>query len=302
MATIKALVLRAAGTNCDRETAFALQQAGFTTSREHVFRLMEDPSKLDDAQFLVIPGGFSYGDDIASGKILANQMLHRLSEPLNRFVQAGKLVLGICNGFQVMLKSGLLPWGNVSPDQAHLDATLAWNDVGRFQDRWIHLRADSDKCVFVPKGEVLALPIAHGEGKFIARDASVLERLRTDDQVALRYVDENGAPGPYPINPNGSNDDIAGICDATGRVMGLMPHPERFIDITQHPQWTRRQIKRAELIPGDLLFRGDGKDFYHVGVYVGDGRVVEAKGRDDGVVLTFRHWGEQAERLGRSAG
>lgn len=246
MATIKALVLRAAGTNCDRETAFALEQAGFTTSREHVFRLMEDPSKLDDAQFLVIPGGFSYGDDIASGKILANQMLHRLSEPLNRFVQAGKLVLGICNGFQVMLKSGLLPWGNVSPDQAHLDATLAWNDVGRFQDRWIHLRADSDKCVFVPKGEVLALPIAHGEGKFVARDASVLERLRNDDQVALRYVDGNGAPGPYPINPNGSNDDIAGICDSTGRVMGLMPHPERFIDITQHPQWTRRQIKRAD--------------------------------------------------------
>lgn len=246
MSTINALVLRAAGTNCDRETEFALQQAGFQTRRLHVFRLMEDPSALKDVQFLVIPGGFSYGDDIASGKILANQMLHRLSGPLNEFVQAGKLVLGICNGFQVMLKSGLLPWGNVDPAQAHLDATLAWNDSGRFEDRWVYLRADSDKCVFVPKGEILALPIAHGEGKFVTKDEEVLTRLKNDDQVALRYVNQAGEPGQYPVNPNGSVDDIAGICDTTGRVMGLMPHPERFIDNTHHPKWTRQNIQRAD--------------------------------------------------------
>jgi len=246
MATPQALVLRSAGTNCDRETQYALEQAGFAVRRVHVFRLMEDAAPLREAQFLVIPGGFSYGDDISSGKILANQMLHRLGEPLNEFVAAGKLVLGICNGFQVMIKSGLLPWAKVDPLEAHRDATLAWNDCGRFEDRWIHMRADSDKCVFVPKGEIVMLPIAHGEGKFVPRDESVLEKIRAQDQVALRYVDENGRSGAFPVNPNGSIDDIAGLCDAGGRVMGLMPHPERFVDIVQHPRWTAGRVKRAD--------------------------------------------------------
>lgn len=251
MATPKALVLRAAGTNCDRETQFALEQAGFEAERVHVFRLMENPAALKEYQFLVIPGGFSYGDDVAAGKILANQMLHRLCDPLNEFVSAGKLVLGICNGFQVMIKSGLLPWGKVDPARAHRDATLGWNDCGRFLDRWVHLRCDSDKCVFVPKGEVISLPIAHGEGKFIPADEGILNTLRRDDQIALRYVDENGRPGPDPVNPNGSIDDIAGICDPTGRVMGLMPHPERFVDVTHHPRWTRSRIARAD---GTIFF------------------------------------------------
>ena len=294
----KALVLRAAGTNCDGESVFALEQAGFAAQRVHVFRLMENPDALKEYQFLVIPGGFSYGDDIASGKILANQMLHRLADPLNQFVADGKLVLGICNGFQIMIKSGLLPWAQVNPATAHTDATLAWNECGRFEDRWVHLRADSDKCVFLPKGEVVALPIAHGEGRFVPRDQSVLDTLRNQDQVALRYCDARGmgvppmssggtgvppvsssddsdrehaektpfgsepqarrhgqdahATAPFPINPNGSTDDIAGLCDPTGRVMGLMPHPERFVDITQHPQWTRGQVKRAD---GKLFFQ-----------------------------------------------
>jgi phosphoribosylformylglycinamidine synthase len=253
MATPKALVLRAAGTNCDRETEFALQQAGFEVQRVHVFRFMEEPARLRDYQFLVVPGGFSYGDDVAAGKILANQMLYRLSEPLNEFVAAGKLVLGVCNGFQVLIKSGLLPWGRVDAAEANRDATLAWNDRGRFEDMWIHLRADSDKCVFLPKGEVIDLPIAHGEGKFVPRDAAMLDRLRSGDQVALRYVDAAGNTGqPYPINPNGSVDDVAALCDPTGRVMGLMPHPERFVDITHHPQWTRGRIERAD---GRLFFQ-----------------------------------------------
>jgi len=252
MSRPKALVLRAAGTNCDGETQHALEQAGFEAARVHVFRLMENPSVLKDHQFLVIPGGFSYGDDVAAGKILANQMVHRLADPLNEFLAAGKLVLGICNGFQVMIKSGLLPWGLVSPTEAHRDVTLAWNDSGRFEDRWIHLRCDSDRCVFLPAGEIIALPIAHGEGKFVARDESVLESLRSGDQVAVRYVDEQGRPGGYPVNPNGSSDDIAGICDPTGRAMGLMPHPERFIEITHHPRWTRGGIERAD---GRIFFR-----------------------------------------------
>jgi phosphoribosylformylglycinamidine synthase subunit PurQ / glutaminase len=251
MATPKALVLRAAGTNCDGETQHALKLAGFESERVHVFRLMEDPTLLAGFQFLVIPGGFSYGDDVAAGKILANQMLHRLADSLNEFLGADKLVLGICNGFQVMLKAGLLPWAKVSPDQAHFDATLAWNDCGKFEDRWVHLRCDSDKCVFLPKGEVLALPIAHGEGKFVPREDSVLQTLRDGDQIALRYVDAEGKPGGYPVNPNGSIDDVAGLCDSTGRAMGLMPHPERFVDITHHPQWTRREISRAD---GTIFF------------------------------------------------
>lgn len=252
MSTINALVLRVAGTNCDMETQYALEQAGFRAERIHAFRLMEQPEKLRDFQFLIIPGGFSYGDDIASGKILANQMLYRLAGPLNEFVAAGKLVLGICNGFQVMIKAGLLPWAKVEPASAHTDATLAWNDCGRFQDRWVHMRSDSDKCVFIPKGQIIALPMAHGEGKFVPRDQAVLETLRSQDQVALRYCDEAGKCGAYPVNPNGSIDDIAGLCDPSGRVMGLMPHPERFVEATQHPNWTRKKIDKPD---GRIFFQ-----------------------------------------------
>jgi phosphoribosylformylglycinamidine synthase len=252
MATPKALVLRAAGTNCDMETQHALEQAGFTAERVHVFRVIEKPDLLAEYQFMVVPGGFSYGDDVAAGKILANQMLHRLAEPLNEFVAAGKLILGICNGFQVLIKSGLLPWGKVETESAHQDATLGWNDCGQFLDRWVHLRADSSKCVFLPEGEIIALPIAHGEGKFVTRDESVLSRLKDQNQVAVRYCDESGQTGgAFPINPNGSMDDIAGICDPSGRIMGLMPHPERFTNTTHHPQWTRRNIRRAD---GRLFF------------------------------------------------
>ncbi|MHC4295023.1 MAG: phosphoribosylformylglycinamidine synthase I, partial [Planctomycetota bacterium] len=228
------------------ETQYALELGGFEAKRVHVFRLMENPATLGEYQFLVIPGGFSYGDDVAAGKILANQMLHRLSEPLNEFLAAGKLVLGICNGFQVMIKSGLLPWGKVAPGEVNRDATLAWNDSGKFEDRWVRLRCESDKCVFLSKGEMISLPIAHAEGKFIPRDEGVLKTLQDDDQVSVRYVNERGDPGDYPINPNGSVDDIAGICDSTGRAMGLMPHPERFVEITHHPRWTRGGIERAD--------------------------------------------------------
>ena len=187
-----------------------------------------------------MPGGFSYGDDVAAGKILANQMLHRLAEPLDRFVRAGKLVLGICNGFQVLIKSGLLPWGRPEAAQANRDATLAWNDCGQFLDRWVNLRADSGRCPFVRKGEVISLPVAHGEGKFVPREG-VLDTLRGGDQVALRYCDPAGQCGSPGANPNGSIDDVAALCDPTGRVMGLMPHPERFVHFSHHPNWTRQR-------------------------------------------------------------
>ena len=247
MAQAKAMVLRAAGVNCDKESQYALEQAGFAAERVHVFRVMEDPRLLEEVQLLMLPGGFSYGDDVAAGKILANQMIYRLAEPLNKFVADGKLVLGVCNGFQVLIKSGLLPWGKADAASANRDATLTWNDSGRFVDRWIRLRADSDTCVFLPKGEEIDLPIAHGEGKFVARDRQTLRRFRKQDQIAVRYVGDN---------PNGSQDDIAGICDPTGRVFGLMPHPERFVEIQQHPQWTRGQVRRAD---GAIVFQRAAK-------------------------------------------
>ncbi len=242
----KAIVLRAAGTNCDRETEFALARAGFEAERIHAYRLMENPSRLGDYHLLVIPGGFSYGDDVAAGKILANQLRHRLGDALNEFIAAGKLILGICNGFQVMLKSGLLPWGRVSPQETNTDATLAWNDSGKFEDRWVHLRCDSDRCAFIRKDELIALPVAHGEGKFVTKDEATATALRDGGQVVLRYTDPSGRPGPYPINPNGSIDGVAGICDPTGRIFALMPHPERFADVTHHPQWTRGKPDRAD--------------------------------------------------------
>ena len=233
----KAIVLRAAGTNCDRESQYALELAGFDAERIHIFRVMENPAILADYQLLMIPGGFSYGDDVSAGKILANQIIHHLAEPMNRFVEEGKLILGVCNGFQVLLKSGLLPWGKVDITAANRDATLAWNVSGRFVDRWVPLRVDSDKCVFIKKGERFMLPVAHGEGRFTIRDDDVLEKIRENGQVAIRYDGDN---------PNGSVDDIAGICDPTGRIFGLMPHPERFVHPTHHPTWTRSMPQKAD--------------------------------------------------------
>ena len=237
MAKPRAMVLRAAGTNCDKESQYALELAGFSAERVHLFRVMERPGLLDDEQLLMIPGGFSYGDDVAAGKIFANQILHHLAEALNKFVSDGKLILGVCNGFQVLLKSGLLPWGRADPARANQDATLAWNDCGSFVDRWVPLRAEDSKCIFLPPGERLMLPIAHGEGKFVTRDQAALEKIRSGGQVAVRYDGDN---------PNGSIDDIAGICDPSGRVFALMPHPERFVDVTQHPTWTRGGVDRAD--------------------------------------------------------
>lgn len=251
MAQPKALVLRAAGTNCDRETAYALEQAGFTAERLHLFRLIERPEALAEYQFLVVPGGFSYGDDISAGKIFANQLLYRLAGPLNEFTAAGKLVLGICNGMQVLLKCGLLPEARVDPARAGREVTVGWNDLGRFEDRWVHLRVEGDRCAFLPPGEILQMPIAHAEGKFIPRDDGVLQRLEGSGQLVLRYCDERGEPGGYPVNPNGSVADVAGLCDPTGRVLALMPHPERFVEITQHPHWTGGRVRRAD---GRLLF------------------------------------------------
>jgi phosphoribosylformylglycinamidine synthase subunit PurQ / glutaminase len=241
--SIRVIVLRAAGTNCDEETAFAWSMVGATADRVHINRAIERPAMLRDYQILTIPGGFSYGDDVAAGRIFANQIIHHLADELKAFVDAGKLVLGICNGFQILTKAGLLPGpvdGLPSDSNARQPVTVTYNDSAKYEDRWVHLRVDSDRCVFLKRGAILALPVAHGEGKVVAADEATLNALRDGGHVAIRYVDESGRPGPFPINPNGAQDDIAGLIDRTGRVFGLMPHPERHVYRTQHPQWTRR--------------------------------------------------------------
>ncbi len=258
---------------------------------------------LRQYQVLTVPGGFSYGDDIAAGRIFANQLLHHVTGELAGFRDRGGLILGICNGFQVLAKAGLLPdlgegvrvqgsgfrvqgsgfsktgtgdrgqgtansrqddteprrqgatarsraAGRRSNDQgrvagaasatlARQQATLTWNDSGRYQDLWVHLRVATDRCVFLTAGQMLYLPVAHAEGKVLFASDEVRRAVHDQKLVALQYVDEQGRFGEYPVNPNGSTDHIAGLTDPTGRILGLMPHPERFIDPSQHPHWSR---------------------------------------------------------------
>jgi phosphoribosylformylglycinamidine synthase len=238
----RVLVLRAPGSNCDHDAAFAFDQAGAQSELVHIQRLLEEPHLVSQAQILCIPGGFSYGDDIASGKILAIQLRHHLRGVIEEFKAANKLIIGICNGFQILIKSGVL-LADVA--QAELAATLTLNDSGKFEDRWVQLQVTSDKCVFLNGIERMYLPVAHAEGKFVPRDAATLAELEQNGQVVLRYARLDGQSGdvPYPDCPNGSTAAIAGVCDPTGRVFGLMPHPERHIDPTQHPRWTREGAK-----------------------------------------------------------
>ena len=237
MKEVKAVVLHAAGINCDIETEYALELAGAKAERIHINKLIEDKNLLTEYQIIVFPGGFSYGDDVAAGKILANQIIHHLYEVVQTFIEDGKLVLGICNGFQVLVKTGILPGNDSSNHQK--EVTITYNDSGKFEDRWVYLSPETNKCIFIEQGRQIYLPIAHGEGKVVTKDKTTLEKLKSAGHIAFKYVDENGNEGDYPINPNGSTESIAGLTDTTGRVLGLMPHPERHIRHTHHPHWTR---------------------------------------------------------------
>ena len=231
MSKVGTLVLRAPGTNCDAETVFAFEQAGAVVTSVHVNQLIRGEQRLSDYQIMVIPGGFTYGDDIAAGKVLANELKLKLGEGIPRFVEAGGLILGICNGFQVLAKAGILP-EPVDGNSPLL--TLVTNDSGKFECRWIHLKVNKQSpCVFTHGIDKMYLPVAHGEGKVVT-DPEILPKLNT----VVCYTDENGdSQAGYPHNPNGSVGNIAGICDNSGRIFALMPHPERHIQGTQ--QWTR---------------------------------------------------------------
>lgn len=244
MASPRVLILRAPGVNCDEETAHAFQLAGATTESIHIQSLLENPAQADSFQVFCLPGGFSYGDDISAGRILGNQLRLLLADTLRKFREQDKLVLGICNGFQVLMKTGLL---DVEDEQGPM-ATLAHNDCGRYEARWVSTAVDASRSVFLKGIDCAELPVAHAEGKFMVRDAETLQSLESAGRLALKYVNgstETGSNVAYPANPNGADGNVAGICDSTGRVLGLMPHPERYVDITQHPQWTR-QTNRPE--------------------------------------------------------
>ena len=239
MSIVKAMVLRTAGTNCDYETAYALEMAGATAERVHINRLAEKPALLEEYAILAVPGGFSYGDDVAAGRILAVEMIARLADALRGFVEKDGLVIGICNGFQVLVKTGLLPGSGLEAGKC----TLTDNDCRRFYDGWVYLRCLPSRSLFtLGRNEVIRLPVAHAEGKFVTRDAETLDAIAGGGQVALQYCDEFGAAArKFPANPNGSQLSIAGICDDTGQVLGMMPHPERYVFGRQGPAWTRKE-------------------------------------------------------------
>lgn len=237
MARPKAIIIRTAGTNCDYETKAAFELAGASAERVHVNELISGKKKLSSYQILAFPGGFSYGDDIASGRILANELKNKLGDDLRAFAVAGKPVIGICNGFQVLVKMGLLP----DPKAMKQATTLTFNDSDKFECRWIYLKREQSaggrqKCLWTANlPDVIPLPVAHGEGKFVAASAGVLAAIEKNGQVVFRYVTADGNKAAYPANPNGAVNAIAGICNAAGNVFGLMPHPERFVYMWQHP-------------------------------------------------------------------
>ncbi|MEM1027375.1 MAG: phosphoribosylformylglycinamidine synthase subunit PurQ [Planctomycetota bacterium] len=250
--TPQTLILRTAGTNCDQELAHAFELAGAETTTLHLHELIEDPRKLESFDLIGFPGGFSYGDDIAAGRIFANRLKHRLYEPLLAAIDRGVPMFGPCNGFQVLVKLGLLP----NPHSGGQEVTLAHNTSARFIDRWTPMAVNAESsCIWTRGLADHDLPMAHGEGRFTA-PPEVLDRLESNGQVALRYDTSGGLS-----NPNGSDRDIAGVCDPTGLVFGLMPHPERFLHATNHPQWTRQGKDFMQATPIGLKYFQNAVNF-----------------------------------------
>lgn len=264
MAQAKAIIITGNGTNCEMEAANACKLGGFDEARiVHISDLLYGEVRLDDYQFLNLTGGFLDGDDLGSAKAQANRLKHarvegaeeHLVEQLQKFIADGKLILGVCNGFQLMVKMGLLPALNGM--YLKQVASLTFNDCGRFQDRWVYLKCNQDSPSLFTKGidKGIYLPIRHGEGKFVVDSQETLDIVEQRNLAVLKYSDaEYLAPTmEFPLNPNGSTNAIAGICDETGRLMGLMPHPEAFHHRTNHPRWTREDL--PEEGAGLIFFR-----------------------------------------------
>jgi phosphoribosylformylglycinamidine synthase subunit PurQ / glutaminase len=247
MKKVNALILTGFGLNCDNETAHVFELAGAKAHKIHINRLISGKVKLDDFQILVFGGGFSWGDDHGAGVIQALKLKDHIGQELLSFVEHGKLVLGICNGFQALVNLGLLP--GFDNDYTKRTVAITYNDCGNFRDQWVHLAVNrKSPCVFTKDIDIADFPIRHGEGKVIA-DKNIVDTLISNNQIVFQYADKSGTPakGNFPLNPNGSMEDIAGICDPTGRIFGLMPHPEAYNHFTNHPDWTRKVqiLKRA---------------------------------------------------------
>lgn len=253
----KVMILDGYGLNCGYETDYSFKKAGAESERVHINELIWGKKKLEDYHILALIGGFSWGDDHGAGVLEACKLKYNISEKLKKFIEDGKLIIGICNGFQALVNSGLLPGFNSSREVA-----LISNDCGNFRDDWVHLKVKKSPCIFTKGIKEIDLPIRHGEGKFYAKK-DVIKKLLENNQIALQYAKEDKlAGGEFPYNPNGSLEDIAGICDPTGRIFGLMPHPEAYNSFTNHPDWTREKeiLKRkGESIPkegkGIKIFR-----------------------------------------------
>ena len=240
---VKALVITGFGLNCERETAYAFRLAGADPVQVHLSDVLAGQRTLDEFHILAFIGGFAFGDHLGAATVFANRLKYRLREELERFVDAGRLIIGICNGFQTIARLGLVP--AVDGLRFEPQIALAPNSRGVFRDAWVMLRADPESpCVFTRNIDLLPLPIRHGEGRFVPADDRVFSQIQARHHAPLRYVDpENGMPTiEYPDNPNGSLDAIAGVCDPSGRVFGLMPHPEAYLSPFNHPHWTRQKI------------------------------------------------------------
>lgn len=254
---VRVLVLSGFGINCEHETSKAFELAGAIPQIMHATELLASPKSLLGYDILAIPGGFSFGDDLGSGKVLGNKLKAKMSGEILEFIKSGKLVIGICNGFQVLVKMGLLP----ATDGKYLEqeATVTYNDSGRFEARWVYLKVNaSSKCIFTKNiAGRLYFPVRHGEGKFVPSSNLLIEKMFMKGQVALQYIDESGNLAGYPYNPNGSVQNIAGICDESGRVFGMMPHPEAYLFKENHPRFTRG----GKLEPLGLVIFKNAVDF-----------------------------------------
>jgi phosphoribosylformylglycinamidine synthase I len=276
MKAVNVLVLTGYGLNCDNETAYAFELAGALARRVHINALIAGTVSLSDFQILVFGGGFSWGDDHGAGVIQAVRMKTSIGKDLFDFIEKGNLVMGICNGFQTLVNLGLLPGFDLSsqrPEDAERSVAVTFNDCGNFRDQWVNLRVNTESpCVYTRGLTDLELPVRHGEGKFYT-DSETLKRLTNNQQVALQYGLPDGRPAGqvFPDNPNGSIDDIAGICDPTGRIFGLMPHPEAYNHWTNHPDWPflKEKLRRkgeafpSGLTPGVKVF-GNAVDYFRV--------------------------------------
>lgn len=246
----KVCILRTDGTNCDEELFYAFEKFGGSPEYVHVNELRNKSKKLKAYKILALPGGFSYGDDVASGKILAVELVSFLKHQLTEYINMGGLIVGVCNGFQTLVRTGLLPFANLGK----MDATLAQNQSGHFECRWIKIKIGKSQAKFLNPyvGQTMDIAVNHGEGRFFAQ-TNVIKMVENQNLVLARYADSSGKPTQkYPHNPNGAINAIAGICGPSGRILGLMPHPEKIIEPTQHPNWRRGNVQAL----GGIFFEG----------------------------------------------